>query len=168
MDLSSPGETTVQLQKLSQRHKQVLALLAQGIDRQTIASVVEYEPEYITWLARQPVCQTYLKEMMGYNDARLVALTERSVDVISDVMRDGSNDDKLKAAKLQLTAIGRVGRAQDSGGPIPSDDRLEKLAERLVALQSNIRARILNESDGVRVTRVTPAEDALEVTGGPG
>lgn len=152
---SSQGDAKgVVLQKLSQKHKQVLSLVAQGLDRQTIAQVVDFVPEYVTWLVRQPVCQEYLREMIGYNDSRLLALTERSVDAISDVLANGSHEDQLKAAKLQLTAIGKVGRAQAPVSAKFDEDRLERLAERLVALQSNVRERTLNEKDGAAVVRI--------------
>lgn len=152
-----PAEVSsgVELKKLSQKHKQVLSLVAQGLDRQTIGKVVNYVPEYVTWLVRQPVCQEYLREMVGYNDSRLLALTERSVDVISDVMLNGTHEDQLKAAKLQLTAIGKVGRAQAPVSAKFDEARLERLAERLVSLQSNVKARTLNEEDGATVVRVS-------------
>lgn len=152
---AEPAPGVAGLQKLSQKHKQVLALVAQGIDRTTIGQAVDYVPEYITWLVRQPVCQEYLREMVGYNDSRLLALTERSVDVISEVMANGSHEDQLKAAKLQLTAIGKVGRAQAPVSAKFDEDRLERLAERLVALQSNVKERTLNESDGASAERIS-------------
>ena len=127
----------VVLQKLSQRHKQVLALVVQGVKQEVIAQACDYEPEYVTWLVRQQVCQVYLREMIGFNDSRLLALTERSVDVISDAMRNGTVEDQLKAAKLQLTAIGKVGRANGQQGITYDEDRLERLAGRLVSLMHN-------------------------------
>lgn len=140
---SVPGDTSVAerepvvLQKLSQRHKQVLALVAQGVSRTVIGQACDYEPEYITWLVRQQVCQVFLREMIGFNDSRLLALTERSVDVISDAMRNGTVEDQLKAAKLQLTAIGKVGRANGQSGVTYDEDRLERLAGRLESLLDN-------------------------------
>ena len=50
-------------------------------------------------------------------------------------MRNGGSDDRLKAAKLQMEAVGRVGARAVASVPTGTDDsRLEKLAERLVGL----------------------------------
>src|SRR3990167_5089193 len=70
-------EGGIVLQKLSVRHRQAMALLAQGIDRTSIAQLVDYTPEYITWLTRQPLCRAYLKEMGEHVGVRLDALLDR-------------------------------------------------------------------------------------------
>lgn len=102
----------IQLKKLGQKHKQVLSLLAQGEGRQVIAEVCGITPEYVTWLAKQHVCQQYLRDMQEYVDARLVAMSEQSADVIADTMKNGGAEEKLKAARLQLEVTGKLGRAQ--------------------------------------------------------
>jgi hypothetical protein len=141
-DPSSPQSTTpvVRLSKLGPRHKEVLALVAQGLGRSEVGAIVGYEPEYISWLVRQEVCQQYLGEMMAVVDYRLQAMTEESVDVIADVMKNGANDDRLKAAKLQLEATGRVGIGALANHQPASPDRLQQLADRLVGLLRNHRA----------------------------
>lgn len=157
----SPGW---QLQKLSQRHKSIAALLAQGVQRQVIAAAVGVTPEYITMLSRQPLMLAYIKEMSAVNAMRLEAMFEQSVEVIADTMNNGTEDGKLKAAKLQLEATGRVGRFQvepPSGGG--AGDRLEKLAERLVGFLHTRRSEIHNgsvqEADVIQLTsRLSRAE----------
>jgi len=125
----------VKLAKLGPRHREVLSLVAQGLGRSEIGAIVGYEPEYISWLVRQDVCQAYLAEMNAVVEFRLQSMTEQSVDTINDVMKNGASDERLKAAKLQLEATGRIGAdavfgRPASGGP----DRLQQLAERLVVL----------------------------------
>lgn len=135
----------VELKELSQKHKTAMSLLAQGLGRTEIASIVDYTPEYITWLAKQPLCKAYLQELTQYVDARLVALYEKSVDVMADAMTVGNMDEKLRGARLQLEATWRVGRMRDAGPSGPADDdRLERLAQRLVTLLHVQRERTVN------------------------
>lgn len=160
MDQAEPPATgEYQLQKLSPKHKQAMALLAQGVDRATIGAAVDLAPEYITWLTRQQICKAYLKEMLGYADARLVALTEQSVDAIAEMLIGGSEDAKLKAARLQLEAVGRIGRykvGDDDGVPKAG---LEKLAERLVGLLQKTKGEVY-EGQTVPDGRKPEIEDA--------
>lgn len=132
---TTSSTTAVKLLKLGPKHREVLALVAQGLGRTEIGAIVGYEPEYISWLVRQEVCQSYLDEMNAVVEFRLQSMTEESVDTIHDVMKNGASDERLKAAKLQLEATGRVGSGaaynqRSPGGP----DRLQQLAERLVVL----------------------------------
>lgn len=124
----------VQLVKLSPKHKQVMALLAQGLDRVSIAALVDLEPEYITWLSNDPLCKAYMEEMNQAVAFRMEALFSKSVDVVADTMVHGSAEEKLKAARLQLEATKRLGRAQGREDDAPESDRLEKLSNRLLNL----------------------------------
>lgn len=127
-----------QLKELSPRHKNAMSLLAQGLDRQRIGEAIGYSAEYITWLARQPLCKAYLKEMSEYADARLIALTDSSVDAIAETLRLGSGDERLKAARLQMEAIGRIGRGRPEESRTP-EGGLEALAGRLIGLLAKAR-----------------------------
>ena len=49
----------VQLKKLGTKHREVLSLVAQGLSRTDVASIVGFTPEYISWLVRQDVCRLY-------------------------------------------------------------------------------------------------------------
>jgi hypothetical protein len=130
-----------ELKKLSPSHKTAAALLAQGVDRRTIAEVTDFTPEYITMLGRQPLFREYIRDMNKFTEARLDALFEKSVDVIHENMMAGG-ELGLKAAKLQLEATGRVGRFQTTTPQQGGEDRLETLAERLVELLHHQRRRI--------------------------
>lgn len=137
MDLSQTEievRVPVELKKLSPKHMQVAALVAQGVSRRTIAAACEYAPEYVTWLQNQPLFIEYIKTMNKAVGTQLEALFAKSVTVISNAMENGMIDEQLKGAKLQLEATGRIGRfatiAPEAGG----EDRLMQLSERLLEL----------------------------------
>ncbi len=142
-DLPSPA---IELKKLSPKHMQVAALLAQGVDRRTIALACDFTPEYVTWLQRQPLFVTYIKEMSAAVNTRLEALFSKSVDTINEAMDCGSTDEKLKAAKLQMEATGRIGRYVTPPGGGEQGDRLEQLSERLLQLLQRQRG-VIHEHD---------------------
>lgn len=140
-DLPQEG---IKLQKLSARHKQVLSLMAQGMDRQTCSIATKYTPEYVTWLLKQEICQEYLNQMVQVAESQLQAQFCKSVDVIGETLINGTEEGKLKAAKLQLEATGRVGKLQQPSAPPVEADRLNVLAERLVGLLKQTQGRVVN------------------------
>ena len=146
-----------QLKELSPKHKQVMALLAQGLDRGDIAKICDLAPEYVTWLAGDPLCKAYLREMMGYVETRMEALFDKSVDVIAESMLTGGEDAKLKAARMQLEATGRIGRTDRAPREPGAPDRLEQLAERLVALMKGKREGVTYDAEVQHVERVLPS-----------
>lgn len=142
-----PAPLPIELKKLSQRHKNAAALLAQGVDRQCIAAAVEYTPEYITWLQRQPLFITYVKEMSVAAGTRLEAMFSQSVEVIAKGMQYGTTEEQLRAAKLQMEATGRIGRYQVPTKGDEAGDRLEHLADRLVDLLHRKRTKTYEVTD---------------------
>jgi hypothetical protein len=140
MNVAVHGENQVKLKELSSKHKDVASSLAQGLGRQQIAEVIGYTPEYITWLARDPLFKQYLREMSEYNDARLEALFEQVPEVINDAMRNGTVEERLKGARLQLEVTGRIGKLDRPSGALDTSlERLNTLASRLLALQTKVR-----------------------------
>ena len=132
-----------QMKELKPKHKQVCAMLAQGIDRRTISNVVGCTPEYITMLSKQPLMKDYIAEMCQAAGLQLDALFVQSVEVISEVMANGSPKERVAAARLQMEATKRWG----SGSSIPKEiidtnDRLARLAERLLYLQGGVTKTI--------------------------
>lgn len=166
------------LQKLSPTHKQVAALVAQGVDRRTIAAACNFTPEYVTWLQGQPLFITYIKEMNKAVGTQLEAMFAQSVGVISDAMAAGNMDERLKGAKLQLEATGRVGRFATTSPETGSEDRLSVLSERLLGLLEKQRgiahgsvqdAEILSSSKGRVLERVREeSTEGVEQQGGRG
>lgn len=138
--MESQSQAPVTLKNLSQKHKEAVSLICQGVSRGDVATICGFVPEYITWLMRQEVCKEYLKEIMEVVDFRMVAMTEQSVDAIQEVLKDGSGEDRLKAAKLQLEAVGRIGAGKNAQ-PIapPAPDHFEMLAQRIVGLLKSTR-----------------------------
>jgi hypothetical protein len=135
----APSVPSYQLKELSPRHRQVAALLVQGVERQVVAELTGFAPEYVTWLGRQPVMQQFLRELEEYANIRLVALADKRTDVIAEVMEHGGPEERLKAAKLQMEATGLIGRPREAGLPRP-EGRLEALADRLLTLLQDKRA----------------------------
>jgi hypothetical protein len=132
-----------QMKELKPKHKQVCAMLAQGIDRRTISNVVGVTPEYITMLSKQPLMKDYIAEMCQAAGLQLDAMFVQSVEVISEVMANGSPKERVAAARLQMEATKRIG----SGSSIPKEiidtnDRLARLAERLLYLQGGVTKTI--------------------------
>lgn len=156
-DLPS-SDKTVKLQKLNPNHREVLSLVAQGLNRQEIASITGFVPEYVSWLVRQDVCQEYLKDMIAVVDFRLHAMTAESVETIAEVMKLGTSYERLKAAKLQMEAVGRVGSGKGQASINAAEpDHLEALAERLVGLLRSSRQGAVYENESAGELVEVPA-----------
>lgn len=142
----SPPAEPVVLKKLQAWHKQVLSLLAQGEDRRTIAQICECTPEYVTFLAKQDVCQDYLRDIQVFVDQRLLALSEKSVDIIADILKDGGNEEKLKAARLQLESVGRVGKERP-GVNINVQAGLIQILSGIPPESQRVREKVVGQGD---------------------
>lgn len=140
MDMSLPVSTRqVQLKELSPKHKTVAALLAQGVDRVSCAAATDLDPNYITWLGGDPLFIMYVREMSKLAETRLEAMFTGSVDAIADQLQNGAGEDRLKAARLQMEATGRIGKDRRSPDSSDAPDHLEVLAQRLTKLLSQHR-----------------------------
>lgn len=128
------------LKELSPKHKQVCSMLAQGIQRQTIAHVCGFTPEYISMLARQPLVKQYIADICATADIQLEAMYAQSVEAIGEALVGGNHKEKLQAARLQMEATRRIGA---NSGLTPSDvnpnERLVNLADRLLGLLESKR-----------------------------
>lgn len=152
-DDTGEGLPQWQLKKLKPLHKQVASLTAQGFKNVEIAGMVGITPEYVSMLLRQPLVKAYVNEMNSHVETRMEALFEQSVDVIASTMKDGSNADKLKAARLQMEATKRIGRPDPNAHLGESNvDRLTLLAERLIQLQSGVRRGGTFDENGQEIT----------------
>ena len=169
--LGAPPSAPHKLQKLSPKHKEVLSLVAQGVRHAEIASLLDFAEDYIPYLLRQEVCKQYLQDMMAVVDHRLTAMTAESVDVIQDVLKCGSHDNQLKAAKLQLEAVGRIGTGKlPQGAGTTAPDYLQVLAGRLIGMLNNARQTTgaviyENETETVEPLLCTEHSDTNEVQG---
>lgn len=125
------------LRKLKPVHKQICALLAQGLKQVDIAKVCNVTSPYVHMLTKQPLCIAYIQDMSAVAGVQLDALFVRSVEVISDTMQNGNPTEQLKAARLQLEATKRIGpRTAAPASDIDAMERLTLLAERLTKLNT--------------------------------
>ena len=143
------GENPWELKSLTDKHKQVAALLAQGLGPLEISALLEFTPQYITMLQRDPLFKKYLADMTEVSETRLDALFNRSVEVIASGLDNQASENQLKAARLQLEATKRIGKNIRNGST--SEDtanRLARLAERLVLLLPPRVARSQGQEQG--------------------
>lgn len=148
-----------ELKELKPLHKTVASLFAQGKKNVDIARLCDCTPQYVSMLLRQPLVKAYISEMCEVVGTRLEALFEQSVEVISEAMTNGTTGEKLKAARLQLEATKRIGRVDPNvAGTGANVDRLERLAERLIGLQSRARTGATLNEDGTTVPEAQLSE----------
>lgn len=142
-----------EMKKLTQRHKQIASLLAQGEKNVVIADLMKVTPQYVSMLTRQPMMRAYIAEMCEAVGVRFESLFAQAVEVIADTMKNGSEAGKLKAARLQLEGTKRIGRPDPNPkGESDSVGRLERLAERLLYLQGGVRPPGVYSEAGEKIT----------------
>jgi hypothetical protein len=151
--MATHGSNRFELQALSERHKNVATLMAQGVPRQQIAEIVDYTPEYITMLTRDPLFKEHMQDLAEFHEARAELLFGKTVDVIEQSLQIGSTEEQLKAARLQLELTGRIGKNErPSTAGESSLERLTTLADRLVGLLGTKKGEVFDgqvlESDG--------------------
>lgn len=96
------------LKKLSLRHKQAISLVLQGMSREDAGSAVGFVPEYITFLLQQPIAKDYIAHINRAVSSQLEALYGKSVEAIAGGLNASDPDVKLRAAKLQMQAVGKL------------------------------------------------------------
>lgn len=138
--MATHGENHFKLQALTDKHRQVASLLAQGLGPTDIAELVDFVPQYVTMLTRDPLFKEYLATMSAVAEARHESMFAMTPDVVFNAMRSGSVDEQLKAARLNLEITGRIGKNErpNTGGDT-SIERLNVLADRLLGLLGKVR-----------------------------
>lgn len=125
-----------EMKELKPWHKQMCSMLAQGIPRQTIASVLDCTPEYVSMLAGQRLIKEYIASMCQYAGLQLEAQFVQTAEAIGDVLANGNNKERMQAARLQLEVTKRIGSGSGlQAEVVDTNARLAKLAERLLYLQ---------------------------------
>lgn len=148
-----------EMKTLKPWHRQMCSLLAQGIDRGTIAHILDCTPEYISMLCRQQKIIDHVKEMSVFANVQLEAAFTKSVTAISEVLENGNAKEKMQAARLQMEATKRIGsKMQDEEKLIDTNARLARLAERLLILQGHVPTT--NIIDGEVITHEAGYEGA--------
>lgn len=96
------------LKKLTEKHKTIVALHAQGVGRYDIGKVAGCTPEYVSMIVAQPLAKEYLAHLQQYLDSRMMAMYSKSVDAISRGLDSDDEEIQLKAARLQMEAAGKL------------------------------------------------------------
>ena len=123
--------------KLSVKHREILQLVAEGKSYRQITAITGDSPQTINHMVKSPTGKQYLQDIMDIVDARLIMMTVDSVNVIAEAMKDGTTDEKLKAARMHLETVGRIGsRRMEVQVTNSTGDHLEQLAERLLNLNT--------------------------------
>lgn len=129
-----------ELKKLKAKHVQICALLAQGMKNIEVANIIGVTPQYITMLLQQPLIKAEIQRISSVAAVKLEAMFEKSVDVLGDILQNGSNPEKLKAIRTHGELTKRIGRPDPlANTPQVSEDRLAVLAERLASLARGAR-----------------------------
>lgn len=136
-----------QLQKLKPKHFQICALLAQGMKNVEVAALCGVTKEYITMLLRQPLIKQEIAKKGEVMGQKFELLTEKTYDVMVEAMNNGSHQDKLRAARLQLEVTRRIGRPDPMAVNVNvGDDRLVQLANRLENLLDTKKGGLYDEA----------------------
>lgn len=123
---------------LTPKHKGILSLVAQGVKYMEIGSLCKCTQQLIVMLVASEKGQEYLRYIEQQMDMRLRALYSKSIDAIEDQLTVGSGENKLKAAKLQMQAVGKLGKVQDD------TDTAEDVIQRIMNMQINGDVHIHN------------------------
>jgi len=129
------------MKKLKPKHRDICALLAQGFKNVQIAAVTGVTKEYVSMLQRQPLIKQEIARLCEIAGTRMEALFVQTTEAVADVLANGKDADRMKAARLQMEVTGRVGtRNSRIADQVPADERLERLAGRLIDLLGTNRS----------------------------
>src|SRR5262245_48555659 len=167
-ELKGPGpvaahaETMGRLKKVSYSHKALIDLIISQpeLTQNQLAAHFGYTPAWISNILASDAFQNAMAErrediidptLRATIEERFRALVIRSIAVLQEKLNQPAVSDNvaLRAAELGAKALGIGGHAPQKP-PGDSNDRLARLAERLVLLQSQHRERIIN-ADSIRV-----------------
>ena len=156
------------LQKCSYTHDALIDLIIEQpqLDQNKLAAHFGYTPGWISnilasdafqakmALRREEVIDPFIRATI---EERFRALVIRSLDVLQTKLNGSQVSDNvaLRAAELGAKALGIGGNAPPP--PPAAQDRLERLAQRLVALMPQRVERNLDAKDGVQVEIVQQA-----------
>jgi hypothetical protein len=93
--------------------------------------------------------------MSEHVDARHEAMFAMTADVVADAMLNGTVEDKLKGARLNLEITGRIGSGdRPSKAMEGSLERLNTLAQRLTGLLRNAREGVTLENSEIEDAQI--------------
>lgn len=128
------------LKKLNPKHLEVIALLAQGMKQVDVAQICGITVQYVSMLFRQPLIQQEIARRSAAAQVRLEAGYETVVDTVMDQLKNGTPQDKLRAARLHGELTKRIGRPDPLARSNEVDEnRLAAMALRLESLARGAR-----------------------------
>ncbi len=144
--LFAEQETQWEMKFFKPKHKQICALLAQGMKNKEVAALVGCTPHYITMLLRQPMIKAEIQRISEVTGARLELMFTKVVDAIGDTLENGNASEKLKAGRLHGELTNRIGRKDPFAVNLNlNDDRLNNLANKLEHLLDTKKAGLYDE-----------------------
>lgn len=163
----SPAPTMGNLKKCNYTHDAMIDLIIANptMTQDAVAAHFGYTPGWISNILASDAFQSKMAarreeiidpELKASIEERFRALVIQSLKVLQDKLNKPQVSDQvaLRAAELGAKALGIGGHAAPKVVS-PEADRLTKLADRLVQLQSNVRERVINGE--VQVLEVKPA-----------
>lgn len=117
-DVYSPAESeaydSYEPQKLNARHREMIRLHALGYKGVQIASILGVTPQNVYDTLNTPLAQAFLQEIEQARNGSVQDVRERlqeisplAVEVVLDVMQNGSESNRLKAADKVLDKTGQ-------------------------------------------------------------
>ena len=164
---SEDPKDKVRLKRTNYSHDAMIDLIIQHpwLDQREIASHFGYSESWLSIVFSSDAFQAKLEkrrqevvnpELVATLEERFRAITMRSLEVLQNKLSSPNPSDNvaLRAAELGAKALGLGGNAPPPAPPDPNE-RLAKLAERLVALRADPPTE--------KIGRIIPAEDAHQL-----
>lgn len=129
----APERKAWEPKRLTPKHRQILSLYAQGMKREDIGALCKCTPQLVTMLATCEQGKQYLRNIEDAMDQELRGLYGSSINAIREQLESGSGENKLKAAKLQMQAIGKLGEKKEDR------ESAEDVIARIMNLQVNVQ-----------------------------
>lgn len=140
-----PGAKRWQPKKLSQKHKTAITLYAQGMKLEQIHAITGVSQVSLDLLILSDLGRAYLQHLETLLDSRLRSLYGASVDAIQDQLENGTGSDKLKAAALQMKAIGKLGGASEEKES--AEDVIQRIMQMNVEGDLNVQINVGAKED---------------------
>lgn len=131
-----PNPKRWQPKRLSQKHKAALTLWAQGVKPIDVAAATGVGQVSLNLLVLSDLGRAFLHGLEELMDSRLKNMYTLSVDAIEDQLRNGSGENKLKAATLQMKATGKLGKGDEER------ESAEDVIQRIFQINGNVNIQV--------------------------
>lgn len=155
VNLGELKRTGWQPKRLNDKHKAIIALHAQAVRREDISRVCGCTPEFVSMVVRTDLAKAYLAQLEEHTDGRLRQLYGASVDAIDSGLHSDDEEIKLKAARLQLEASGKM-KGDQRDNRTAEDLVASILAQATVIIGNNIQ---VNQHNGAPVLPISEKDE---------